>query len=63
MVYNKLYSCRGDCVDKRIRITVNFRDNETDKKIYDYIQEQGEVIGISNAIKKIISDHMKQEGK
>lgn len=50
-------------MDKRTRITVNFRDNEIDKKIYDYIQEQGKVIGVSNAIKKIISDQMKREGK
>lgn len=48
---------------KRDRITVNFRDNEVDKKIYDYIQEQGKVIGLSNAIKKIIAEYMERENK
>lgn len=48
-------------MDKRNRITVNFRDNEVDQKIYDYIVEQGKVIGVSNAIKKIISDHMEKD--
>jgi len=48
---------------KQIRITVNFRLNEIDKELHDWIQDKGKVIGVSNAIKMILAEKKEQEGK
>ncbi|WP_195954469.1 hypothetical protein [Clostridium tertium] len=48
--------------DNRKRITVNFRENnKTDDDLYKYIIEKSKVIGVSNAIKQIISEYKEQE--
>lgn len=46
---------------KQIRISVNFRLNEVDKELHDWIQEKGKVIGVSNAIKQILAEKKNQE--
>ena len=48
---------------KQIRISVNFRLNEVDKELHDWIQEKGKVIGVSNAIKQILAEKKNQEDK
>jgi hypothetical protein len=49
-------------VDNRKRITVNFRENnEIDDDLYNYIIEKSKVIGVSNAIKQIISEYKESE--
>lgn len=49
-------------VDNRKRITVNFRENnEIDDDLYNYIIEKSKVIGVSNAIKQIISEYKENE--
>lgn len=48
---------------KQIRITVNFRLNEVDRDLHDWIQEKGKVIGVSNAIKQILAEKKDQEEK
>ncbi|WP_159426804.1 hypothetical protein [Clostridium nigeriense] len=51
-------------VDNRKRITVNFRENnKIDEELYKYIMEKSKVIGVSNAIKQIISQYKEQEEK
>ena len=45
--------------DKRMRITVNFRDK--DKALHEWIIKKGEVIGVSNAIKLILDEAKKRE--
>ena len=51
-------------VDNRKRITVNFRDNnKTDEELYNYILDKAKIIGVSNAIKQIISEYKDQEEK
>ena len=48
--------------DNRKRITVNFRENnEIDDDLYNYIIEKSKVIGVSNAIKQIISEYKENE--
>ncbi len=46
---------------KQIRITVNFRLNDVDKELHDWIKDKGKVIGISNAIKQILAEKKDQE--
>lgn len=46
---------------KQTKISINFRDTDIDKKIWEYCQEKGKVVGVSNAIKQIIAEKMEQE--
>lgn len=47
----------------RNRITVNFRDTEEDRELYNYILKKGKVINNSNAIKQIIQEYKKMESE
>lgn len=41
---------------RKTRITVNFREgNNADQELYKWIIQQGEIIGVSNAIKQILA--------
>lgn len=45
-----------DTKSRKTRITVNFREgNKADQELYNWIVQQGEIIGISNAIKQILA--------
>ena len=67
MVYNNIKDIcvlEDYMVDNRKRITVNFRDNnKTDEELYNYILDKAKIIGVSNAIKQIISEYKDQEEK
>ena len=41
---------------RKTRITVNFREgNNADQELYKWIIQQGEIIGVSTAIKQILA--------
>ena len=45
-----------DAKSRKTRITVNFREgNKADQELYNWIVQQGEIIGVSNAIKQILA--------
>lgn len=63
-IINDICVLEGYMVDNRKRITVNFRDNnKIDEELYNYILDKSKVIGVSNAIKQIISEYKDQEEK
>ena len=40
------------------RIIISFRDNETDKKLLEYLKIKGEVIGKSSYVKQLLYEDM-----
>lgn len=47
--------------DERLRIIVNFKNNELEKKLYEYVKGI-ELEGYSAYIKKLIYEDMKKQG-
>lgn len=47
--------------NKRLRIIVNFKNNELEKKLYDYVKSL-ELEGHSTYLKKLIYEDMKEKG-
>jgi hypothetical protein len=52
----------GDKVEQT-RITVSFRENTEEQKLYNWVMEKAKVIGAANAIKQILYEKMKEEDK
>lgn len=48
---------------EQTRITVSFRENEEEQKLYKWVMEKAKVIGAANAIKQILYEKMKEEDK
>ena len=58
MLYKDLWGefMSDDTKSRKTRITVNFREgNKADQELYKWVIEQGEIIGVSNAIKQILA--------
>lgn len=47
--------------DNRLRLIVNFKNNELEKHMYDYIKDL-EIEGKSAYVKKLILEDMKNKG-
>jgi hypothetical protein len=47
--------------DNRLRLIINFKNNELEKQLYDYVKNM-ELEGHSIFIKKLIYEDMKKKG-
>ena len=46
---------------KQTRVTVSFKDNDQEQKLYEWINSKSEIIGVANAIKQILNKAMIEE--
>ncbi|WFD09032.1 hypothetical protein [Tepidibacter hydrothermalis] len=46
-----------------VRIQVSFKENVDDLRLYNYVKEKGEIIGVSAYIKLLIKKDMEEDKK
>lgn len=51
--------------DKRMRITINFRENEEDKELFEYVLKKSKIMSASAFLKILITEAKikEEEGK
>jgi len=47
--------------DKQKKISISFKENEKEIKLYNWLQTKGEIVGCSGIIKEILLKYMEQE--
>lgn len=48
--------------DTRLRLIINFKNNELEKRLYEYVKNVDEIEGYSSYIKKLVYKDMKEKG-
>lgn len=49
--------------DKRMRITINFRENEEDKELFEYVLKKSKIMSASAFLKILITKYKTEEEK
>ena len=48
-------------VSKQVKISISFKDNEVDQKLYNWILNKSDIVGMSGTIKLMLYEKYKEE--